>query len=30
MEGQLKLYIQRMRNSNLEIKIVGSSCRPKN
>ena len=30
MEGQLKLYMQRMRNSNLEIKIVGSSCRPKN
>ena len=29
MEGQLKLYMQRMRNRNLEIKIAGSSCRPK-
>ena len=29
MEGQLKLYMQRMRNRNLEIKIGGSSCRPK-
>ena len=28
LEVQTKVYMRRMRNNNLEIRIAGSSCRP--
>ena len=28
VEVQTKVYMRRMRNNNLEIRIAGSSCRP--